>query len=74
MALKLRFKGCRDSHPQFLASSLGTLETFGAKAGYTFGDQVRRRTACIFRLELSYGSSSKYMNFLLIELNEPVKL
>ena len=26
---------------------------------YTFGDQVRRRTACIFGLELSNGSSSK---------------
>ena len=26
---------------------------------YTFGDQIRRRTACIFKLELSYGSSSK---------------
>ena len=26
---------------------------------YAFGDQIRRRTACIFRLELSNGSSSK---------------
>ena len=26
---------------------------------YAFGDQIRRRTACIFRLELSNGSSSQ---------------
>ena len=55
--------GCRDSHSQFPGSLLWTPRAFGAQTIHLATKYDEERLA-VFRLELSYGSSSNYLIFI----------